>query len=58
MSEEKRRELPELELLEAELERERYKKKYGNVLRSTAFSLVVVAAVAVLIAYCKSAELP
>ena len=50
MSEEKRRELPELELLEAELERERYKKKYGNVLRSTAFSLVVVAAVAVLIA--------
>ena len=50
MSEEKRKELPELELLEAELERERYKKRYGNVLRSTAFSLVVVAATAVLIA--------
>ena len=50
MSEENKRELPELELLEAELERERYRKKYGNVLRSTAFSLVVVAAVAVLIA--------
>lgn len=44
------RELPELSLLEAELEREKYRKRYGNVLRSTAFSLVVVAAVAVLIA--------
>ena len=43
-------ERPELGLLEAELERERYRKRYGNVLRSTAFSLVVVAAVAVLIA--------
>lgn len=50
MSEEKKTELPELELLEAELERERYKKRYRSVLRSTAFSLVVVAAVAVLIA--------
>ena len=43
-------ELPELSLLEAELERERYRKRYGNVLKSTTFSLVVVAAVAVLIA--------
>ena len=50
MSEEKKRGLPDLELLEAELERERYRKRYGNVLRSTAFSLVVVAAAAVLIA--------
>ena len=50
MSEEKRIELPDLEALEAELERTRYRKRYGNVLRSTAFSLVVVAAVAVLIA--------
>lgn len=50
MSEEKKRELPELEALEKELERERYRKRYGRVLRSTAFSLVVVAAVAVLIA--------
>ena len=49
MSEEKRLELPDLEALEAELERTRYRKRYGNVLRSTAFSLVVVAA-AVLIA--------
>ena len=55
MSEEKKTqlpdlELPELELLEAELERERYRKKFGSVLRSTVFSLIVVAAVAVLIA--------
>lgn len=50
MSEEKRIELPELEALEAELERTRYKRRYGSVLRSTVFSLVVVAAVAVLIA--------
>ncbi len=50
MSEEKKTDLPELELLEAELERERYRKRYRSVLRSTAFSLVVVAAVAVLIA--------
>lgn len=38
MSEEKKRELPELEALEKELERERYRKRYGRVLRSTAFS--------------------
>ena len=50
MSEEKKQPLPELSLLEAELERERYKNKYGKVLRSTAFSLIVVAAAAVLIA--------
>lgn len=50
MSEEKKPSLPELSLLEAELERERYKNKYGKVLRSTAFSLIVVAAAAVLIA--------
>ncbi len=50
MSEEKKMELPDLEALEAELERTQYRKRYGNVLRSTAFSLVVVAAAAVLIA--------
>lgn len=50
MSEENKMELPGLDLLEAELERERYKKRYGRVLKSTAFSLVVVAAAAVLIA--------
>ncbi len=43
MSEEKKMELPDLEALEAELERTRYRKRYGNVLRSTAFSLVLIA---------------
>lgn len=43
-------EIPSLELLEAELEKERYKNSFGRVLRSTFFSLLVVAAVAVLIA--------
>lgn len=42
--------IPDLELLEAELEREKYKKNYGRVIRSTIFFLIVVAAAAVLIA--------
>ncbi len=42
--------LPSIELLEAELKKERYKSTYGRVLRSTVFSLLVVAAMAVLIA--------
>lgn len=45
----KQQEIPELEQLKAELKRERYKKQYWQVLRSTAFSLVVVAAAAVLV---------
>ena len=43
-------EIPSLELLEAELKKEQYKHNYGQVFRSTVFSLLVVAAVAVLIA--------
>ncbi len=43
-------EAPTLEQLEAELRKEQYKRNYGRVLRSTAFSLLVVAAAAVLIA--------
>ena len=43
-------EAPTLEQLEAELKKEKYKRNYGKVLRSTAFSLLVVAAAAVLIA--------
>ena len=50
MRDENKFELPDLTQLEAELEREQYKNRYGRVLRSTAFSLVVVAAVSVLIA--------
>ena len=42
--------IPELALVEAELTRERYKWRYGQVLRSTIYSLVVVAAIAVLVA--------
>ena len=42
--------LPSLEQLKAELGRERYKKRLKQVLRSTIYSLIVVAAVAVLVA--------
>ena len=41
---------PSLEQLEAELDREKYKRRYKRVLRSTVYTLVVVAAVAVLVA--------
>lgn len=47
---EKKLERPELALLEAELERVKYKNSFGQVLRSTVFSLMVVAAAAVMIA--------
>ena len=43
-------ELPSLEQLTAELERVQYKRRYKRVLRSTVFTLVVVAAAAVLVA--------
>ena len=43
-------EAPTLEQLEAELKKEQYKRNYGRVLRSTVFSLLVVAAASVLIA--------
>ena len=42
--------LPSVEQLKAELGRERYKKRFKRVLRSTIYSLIVVAAVAVLVA--------
>lgn len=44
------REIPSLEQLTAELEREDYKRRYNRVLRSTIYTLIVVAAVAVLVA--------
>lgn len=47
---EKKLEVPDLGLLEAELEREQYKNSFSQVLKSTVFSLLVVAAVAVLVA--------
>ena len=43
-------ELPSLEQLTAELEREKYKRRYKRVLRSTVYTLIVVAAAAVLVA--------
>ncbi len=43
-------ELPTTEELEAQLERERYRFRYFKALRNTVYSLIVVAAVAVLIA--------
>lgn len=42
--------LPTVEQLEKELRRERYRRNYNRVLRSTLFTLISVAAVAILIA--------
>lgn len=50
MKKTKSNERPSLELLEAELKRERYKLRYRMVLKSTLYTLVTVAAVAVLVA--------
>ena len=44
------RELPTMAQLTAELGREKYKRRYKRVLRSTTYTLIVVAAVAVLVA--------
>jgi signal peptidase I len=46
----KKLEMPSIEMLEGELKQTQYKTRYGRVLRSTIFSLLVVAAVAVIIA--------
>lgn len=43
-------ELPSVEQLKAELGREKYKKRYRQVFRSTVYTLIVVAAMAVLVA--------
>ena len=42
--------IPSVEMLERELKKEQYKRRYGRVLRSTFYSLLVVAAAAVIIA--------
>lgn len=47
---EKEIERPSMELLEQELKKEQYKSNYNRALRSTVFSLLAVAAVAVLVA--------
>lgn len=41
---------PSVKDLEAELERERYKRRYHRVLRSTVYTLITVAAIAILVA--------
>ncbi len=43
-------EVPTLEQIEAELDRVKYKSRYRSVLRSTVYTLIVVAAVAILVA--------
>ena len=50
MKQKKPLEMPRQELLEAEVKRVRYRKRYKNVLRSTVYTMVVVAAAAVLAA--------
>ena len=42
--------MPNIEQLEAELARTRYKSRYRSVLRNTVYTLIVVAAIAVLVA--------
>ena len=50
MKRRKNLERPPLAMLEAELKRERYKLRYRAVLKSTVFTLITVAAVAILVA--------
>lgn len=50
MKQREKLEIPELSQLEAELSRVKYHSRYRSVLRSTIYTLVVVAAVAVLVA--------
>lgn len=50
MKQKKPLERPSQELLEAEVKRVCYRKRYKNVLRSTVYTLVVVAAAAVMVA--------
>ena len=47
---ERKREKPTIQQMEAELKREKYKRRYYRVLGSTIYSLIVVAAVSVLVA--------
>lgn len=44
------KDIPEIAMLQAELKRERYKFRYAAVLKSTVYTLVVVAAFAILVA--------
>lgn len=50
MSGKKQVEIPDVQELEAELKRVKYRSRYHSVLQSTVYTLVVVAAIAVLVA--------
>lgn len=50
MKHKKQKEIPSVDELHAELKRVRYKKRYRSVLRSTVYTLITVAAIAVLVA--------
>lgn len=50
MKQKKTLERPSIELLEAELQRTNYKRRFNTVLKSTIYALITVAAVAVLVA--------
>lgn len=50
MKKKKKIQMPSAEQLEAELKRVRYKSRYRSVLRSTIYTLITVAAVAILVA--------
>lgn len=50
MKKQEPRSIPDIPQLEAELKRERYKRRYRTVLRSTIYTLITVAAIAVLVA--------
>lgn len=50
MNRKKALEFPSVKQLEAELKREKYKRRYHSVLRSTIYTLITVAAIAILVA--------
>ena len=50
MSRKEKKPIPELSQLRSELNRERYKHRFANALRSTVSTLVVIAALAILVA--------
>ncbi len=50
MKEKNFQEMPPLEAMEAELKRVKYRRRYAKVMRSTLYTLITVAAVAVLVA--------
>lgn len=49
-SAQKKRDMPSVKQLEAELGRVKYKSRYRTVLRSTVYTLITVAAIAILVA--------